>query len=173
VGKSVPVSVRISPEAAAYLAALKIEGCHTVSEKIRHLVRDARLSAEAKESLENDRQYIKTALEPFDKKLTKLESLGHSAAFLRFLSEWIPGVMAMFDVVGIQDDFDIETMNRIEESAYDRVLDLVDHLSRQSLTSETANLNPEQMLAGRPALIELLEILGAKSSLEEESEDLK
>lgn len=156
--KSVPVSVRLSPEDSAYLASLKVEGCYTVSEKIRHLVKAARVSAQAKASVEQDVKHIKTMLDPFDKRLTHIEAMGQGAAFVRYLSEWLPGVMAIFDVAGGQD-LSLKDMQEIEAKAFARVLDLIDHLSRQAVTSISQNISPKLMDKGRENLIELLDLL--------------
>ena len=46
-GKSVPFSVRLTSEDAEYVAALQIPGAVTSSDKIRHIISDARKRREA------------------------------------------------------------------------------------------------------------------------------
>lgn len=159
-GRSVPVSVRLSPEDASFLAALEIDGCVTVSQKIRHVVSQARMAAQAKEDVTQDQEVIGQKVEPFRRKIAALEASGQSAVFLRQLCHWLPAVMAMIEVAG-------ETatdLGAIEIKARDKMLDILDHMARQALTEESLNLNSHLFSDMRPNLIEILKILAEREN---------
>ncbi len=160
--KSVPISVRLSIKDAGYLSNLQVEGCTTMSEKVRYIVQSARRADDAKSSVEDEREQLKGSLTPLEAHITHFDARGARSELLNYLISWLPNMMAMLEISGLKKDVTLKDMKKIEAEASDRLLDLIDHLSRQSVTAESVNYDAKLMQRMRAPLTELLELLKAK-----------
>ena len=162
--KSVPLSVRLSREDAAYIAALKAPDAVTMSEKVRHLVSRVRIASERGETFEGVVEQTEDTLAPLKQALDKVEQeQGVRSALLRALIVALPRVLAELEAADVENHPEVVAqLTSLEASAAIRVRDLLDQLARLSVTKSAPCLDADIMrsVLAEP-LIELIEIIKA------------
>ncbi|NVJ97781.1 MAG: hypothetical protein HWE25_06490 [Alphaproteobacteria bacterium] len=164
VAKSVPLSVRLSREDAEYIAGLKAGDAVTMSEKVRYLVKEARLKAERGETFEGVVEQTEDTLAPLKQALDRIEQdEGVRSALLRALIVALPRIMAELEAADVDGDPPVlESLTSLEAGAARRVKDLLDQLARLSVTQEAPTLDPSIMRnAIAEPLVELVDIIKA------------
>jgi uncharacterized protein YecA (UPF0149 family) len=164
--KSVPLSVRLSKEDAAYIAALQAPNAVTMSEKVRHLVSQARMAAQRTETFEGIVEQTEDTLAPLKRALDKLEKdPGVRSGLLRALIAALPKTLAELEAVSVAANLDdeppvVQRLTDLEASAARRVADLLDQIARLTVTTEAPCLDPS-VLRNTIAdpLIELIDII--------------
>lgn len=158
--KLIPVSVRLTPEDAAYLNSLKIDSAYTVSQKVRFLIGQARGQSDAKQSFEKDVVEVRKSLAPLETKLGKLSSDGSRSHLLRMLLNWTPEMTALLEVTGESvGELDSHSIEKIEGHARDMLLDLIDQMTRLSMTEDSISLDPGVATPMRKPLQQLLQLI--------------
>lgn len=165
--KTVPLSVRLSGEDAAYIASLKAGDAVTMSEKVRFLVSRARLMAEQGESYEGVVEQTEDTLAPLKSVLDSIESeFDARSQLLRILIFALPRMLAELETVyleppkGKAQKQDLEKLTKLEAKAASSVEKLLDQLARLSVTEKSPCFDPavmKEMLAG--SLVELVELI--------------
>ena len=160
--KAVPLSVRLSKEDAEYIASLKAPDAVTMSEKVRYLVRHARISAERHETFEGVVEETEDTLAPLKRALDKIEE-DHfvRSGLLRALITSLPRILAELEAADVDGDPPVlESLTTLEAGAAKRVKDLLDQLARLAVTSEAPCLDPQviQKEISKP-LVELTELI--------------
>lgn len=166
VAKSVPLSVRLSREDAAFIAALQSADAVTMSEKVRALVSKARLEAERGDTFEGVVEQTEDTLAPLKHALDKIEQdKGVRSALLRALIVALPRILAELEAADVDGDPPVlESLSALERSTARRIKDLLDQLARLAVTTEAPCLNPTIMRDEIAVpLIELLEIMIASN----------
>jgi len=93
--KSVPLSVRLSQEDAAFIAGLKAPDAVTMSEKVRYLVGAERIRSEQAETFEGVHDQVAEMVNPLMQKLRLMErSTGRSLPVLTLIAGWLPKMVA-------------------------------------------------------------------------------
>ena len=164
--KSVPLSVRLSREDAAYIASLKAVDAVTMSEKVRYLVSQARIEAERGETFEGVVEQTEDTLAPLKQALDFLEQeQGQRSALLRSLIVALPRILAELEAADVDGDPPVfESLRDLEASVATRIRDLLDQFARLSVTREAPCLDPSIMRKTTEPLMELLEIIKANPS---------
>ncbi len=144
VAKSVPLSVRLSREDAEFIAGLKAGDAVTMSEKVRALVREARLKAERGDTFEGVVEQTEDTLAPLKQALDRLEQdEGVRSALLRALIVALPRILAELEAADVDGDPPVvESLTALEAGAARRVKDLLDQLARLSVTKKAPTLDP-------------------------------
>tara|TARA_R110002096_G_scaffold422375_1_gene628824 strand:- start:1231 stop:1761 length:531 start_codon:yes stop_codon:yes gene_type:complete len=165
--KTVPLSVRLSGEDAAYIASLKAGDAITMSEKVRFLVARARLTAEQGESYEGVVEQAEDTLAPLKHVLDSVETeYGARSSLLRALIFSLPRMLAELETayleqsIGKAQKYDVEKLTALEAKAANSVKNLLDQLARLSVTEEAPCLDPAIMrkfLAG--PVVELVRLI--------------
>ena len=157
--KSVPLSVRLSKEDAEYIASLQAPDAVTMSEKVRWLVRDARITAARGETFEGVVEQTEDTLAPLKHALDKLEEEQFvRSGLLRALIATLPRILAELEAADVDGDPPVlESLTDLEAGAAKRVRDLLDQLARLSVTGEAPCLDPGVM--GREIAAPLVEIV--------------
>ena len=162
--KSVPLSVRLSREDAAYIASLEATDAVTMSEKVRHLVRQARIAAERGDTFEGVVEQTEDTLAPLKQALDNIEQeYGVRSAFLQALIFALPRILAELEAPDLDGDPPLlESITHLEAGAARRITDLLDQLARLSVTKDAPCLDPSIMrtMLAEP-LAELVEIIKA------------
>ncbi|MDO4694758.1 MAG: hypothetical protein Q4A62_09110 [Eikenella sp.] len=116
----IPLSVRIDQEDADFIAALKIEGAATPSEKIRELLKQARLSHNQAHDyahvLSNMERFLHTAKHQI---LYSEKELGVHSAILARLFELLPDLVAT--AADIAPDIDRHALQQHEHRVMQRI----------------------------------------------------
>jgi len=160
--KSVPLSVRLSKEDAAYIASLKAPDAITMSEKVRHLVREARIAAERGETFAGVVEQTEDTLAPLKHALDRIEQKqGGRSGLLRALIVALPRILAELEAADVDGDPPIlESLTSLEADAAGRVKDLLDQLARLCVTKQAPCLDPHIMRKKiADPLVELVELI--------------
>lgn len=165
--KSVPLSVRLSKEDAEYIASLKAPDAVTMSEKVRYLVQEARISAARHETFEGVVEQTEDTLAPLKYALDKLEEDQFvRSGLLRALIASLPRIMAELEAADVDGDPPVlESLTDLEAGAARRVKDLLDQLARLAVTGEAPCLDPDVIRReiAKP-LVEIVDIVKANGA---------
>lgn len=142
--KTVPLSVRLSKEDAEYIASLEAPDAVTMSEKVRYLVRQARISAARHETFEGVVEETEDTLAPLKHALDKIEEDQFvRSGLLRALIASLPRILAELEAADVDGDPPVlESLTTLEKGAAKRVKDLLDQLARLAVTTGAPCLDP-------------------------------
>lgn len=125
--KTVPLSVRVSDDDAAFLAAFEVSGAVTPSEKLRALLQQARQRAEGLEDEREGADAYKMAVRPAERRVRTAETaVGARSDLARKLYDRVPELMATLaagpqgkpgraDLVQFEDRLAIQAYALVEE----------------------------------------------------------
>lgn len=161
--KTVPISVRITQEDAEFIARLKIDDAITPSDKIRALIRDARLQhgrqrgyegqlAQALDELRGVMQQVKTQ---------ERESHTHSELVNVFL-DWLAEAFAYTAAVDINTAKEKTALPQLEEGIADRCFRLLEALARMGVTSRAPCYDKDIISKGFQPLAELTRLVNQR-----------
>lgn len=158
--KSVPLSVRLPQQDAEFIAALKAGDAVTMSEKVRHLVGEARRLADEGSSFEGVVKHTTEVLGPLARALDAIEKHdSENSQLLRAFLQWLPGLLATLETVDFEDETPIkDQLTEIEGKAAKRTQDFLDQLARLAVTTEAPCLNKQIMRRTLQPLTELIEL---------------
>ncbi len=134
----IPISVRISQEDSDFISNLQIEGAHTPSEKIRELLKQARLAHETVHdydaALTHSEQFLQGARHQW---LLLEKSLGVHSPILARAFELVPDLVASLGDV-LPDEADINTLKQHEKQVLWRIIRLMDGVLQLAITGKGA-----------------------------------
>ncbi|NKB60099.1 MAG: hypothetical protein GKS00_27625 [Alphaproteobacteria bacterium] len=161
-GKSVSLSVRLSPEEAAFLATYKSEGATTLSEKLRAIISEARQRRAGSESYAECLGFTEELLAPSMHRLREAESAEgmHSELLLNFV-HWLPDIVAtsMVNVPEAADADAAERLEKLEAAIAKRIFVLIEQVLRLGVTGESPCYDPAIIAQRMPAIIKLNDII--------------
>lgn len=163
-GKSIPISVRISDDDAAFLASLQIAGAATPSEKIRALIARARDDAEGGDSYEATLARLRAWMEPAAQRLRAREMASRQRSELIADTQyWLPDLMA-FLAAGPEpaprkgDD----GLVAFEAGVADRIFRFIEAVLRLAVTEKAPCYDPGVVSAGMAGTLELTGVVSAR-----------
>lgn len=137
-GNRIPVSVRISQEDADFIAGLNIEGANTPSEKIRELLKQARLAHTQTRSyasaLNAQEQFFQTARRDV---LYAEKHYGVHSHILARVFELLPDLNATL-AADLPADADFEALKQYEREIMWRIVRLTDGVLQLAVTGRGA-----------------------------------
>ena len=156
--KTTPISVRITPQDAEFLATLKIDEAVTPSEKIRALLRQAREGEVRERELSTSRGMARGVLEPIleQVKLVELEKETHSE-LVALLGEWLTDLLA-FLATQVPEEVELD-VEALEAALTQRVFRLFAAVARLGITREAPCYDPTVIERHLPPLFEVLDII--------------
>ncbi|WP_320144669.1 hypothetical protein [uncultured Cohaesibacter sp.] len=155
-GKSVPFSVRLTSEDAEYVAALQIPGAVTSSDKIRHIISDARKRREAQTSFSELVHRFEDEFKPTVDHLREWErDTEVESEFLHFIADWLSPMCAEF-ACGPQSEDDLPSFEaRIVRQAYK----LIEQTVRMAITNDAHCYDPSIIRDGSQRTVELAKMI--------------
>ena len=160
-GKTVPISVRLTPEDAAFIAQLNVEGAHTPSEKMRAIVVDARQRKLGTEGYPESLKLAQEMLAPTLRiiRTAELEYGMHSELISR-LGEWIPEAYAYLVASnGPDTKLDAEALKEIERALAQRVFVLVQSVLQMAVTRSSPVYDAHVVSEGVQPALELAQVI--------------
>lgn len=134
----IPISVRISQEDADFIANLNLEGANTPSDKIRELLKEARLahtsSLDYQSALVKCENFIQTAKHDV---LIREKQLGIHSPILARAFELVPDLMATL-ATKLPEETDITTLKQYERELMWRLVRLMDGILQLAITGKAA-----------------------------------
>ena len=162
--KSTPFSVRLLPEDADFIASLEMDDAITPSDKIRSIIRDARLKYESGSDYASGLKNAREALRPITQavKALELEEKQHSelvAAFLDWVAEAYAYAAAARQIDGKNGKIDAK---QLEADIVDRCFRLFELIARMGVTSKAPCYNKEIINAHFESLEELIQLINTR-----------
>ena len=160
--KSVPLSVRVSPEDADFIAGMEIPGAETPSEKVRALLADARKREQGFTDYSSCLGMVQEMLAPTLQHLREAEHRErvHSELVLE-LAQWMPEAMAFLLTDLVQADGDRATLQAFEEGVAERLFRLIENVIRMNVTTECRGYDPEIVSRHLERILDLAEVIRA------------
>lgn len=132
----IPVSVRISQEEADFIATLQIDGANTPSEKIRELLRQARLAHEQHQDYSHALDAMERFLHTARHRILHAEKeLGIHSTVLARLFELLPDLMAT-TAADIGEAPDAAALKAYEREMMWRIVRLTDAVLQLAVTGK-------------------------------------
>lgn len=171
-GKSIPISVRITPEDASFLAQLTIEGATTSSEKIRGLIAQARNQQSSRRTYPESVAHLRTTSANTQKALDEAERrLDVHSELLHRIIDWLPEAMARLNSAWTQEtngagsEPQLADLERLERHLVDRVMRLFEGLMRMAVTTSCPAYDTKVIDERLGTVIELVEIIRQRREL--------
>lgn len=164
-GKSIPISVRITPDDASFLAQLEMEGAATPSEKVRGLIIQARRHDSSRQTyLERvalQREAVSATQRTVDEAERRIDV--HSDLVHRLL-DWLPDAMARLTTGWSEGEGEPELADlvRLERDLTDRVIRLLEAVLRMGVTSSCQAYDPKVVNDRLDPVLELAELIQAR-----------
>jgi hypothetical protein len=164
--KTVPLSVRVSDDDAAFLASLEIAGAATPSEKLRAILAQARLRAEGVEDEIEAAQNFKDFLRPAERRVRQAEArAGLRSDLARKLHDRLPDLMASL-AGGVSGRAGKAELAQFEDRLSIQAFALAEELLELGLASENRVYDPERLkrrMAPAVAILERLKLARAEA----------
>lgn len=139
------ISVRISDEDLAFLEKLQIDDAQTPSEKMRFIIRQAKLREAGNYSYNAALTVMRELLEPVAGKIRQLERTEQSHSELVIHTyHWLKEITAyMLSGIDQEDDVsEILDLPTLEANVLDRLLRNMEHVLRLAVTETSPCYNP-------------------------------
>ncbi|WP_144392314.1 hypothetical protein [Pleionea sediminis] len=161
-GRTVPLSVRVSPEDAEFLASFEMEGADTPSEKLRALISEARKRQDSMSGFSEAQMELRRTIQPLMEKIQDHEAAHETYSQLLHLGlEWIPEAMAelVAQRFRITKDASEEEMIQLERRVTDRVFRLIEGFLRLAVTQDCEGYDPQVIKKRLPRVQQLIELV--------------
>lgn len=185
-GKSIPLSVRLTPEDSTFLQGLSIADATTPSDKLRALIKEARHRREGVRNYAEALTFFEELLSDTAHRLREAEaSQGVHSELLVQTASWLPDIMAYLMVraseIGLETigetigetggeagGTDVEAkLKRLENGVADRVFALIQQVLRLGVTSRNPCYDSTAITSRVEPIIELSELLRIMASRKE------
>lgn len=139
-GKSVTLSVRLTPDDAAFLAEFSAPGATTLSEKIRAVIGEARQRRAGGSGYADCLAFLDGVLAPPLHRLREVETrAGMHSELLFQVGRWLPD-MAAYVTANVPDGDEKNLKKRLDElenGAADRIFSLIEQVLRLGVTGQS------------------------------------
>ena len=160
--KTIPMSVRVSPEDAEFISRLEIGDAITPSDKIRALLQESRKRQEGFRDLAGCVAMVSEMLAPVSTQLLELESQEriHSELVLK-LKQWIPETTGfLLTHLARRSDLDPrDSLEELERQLADRIFLLIEDVFRMGVTRECRGYDPAVIRDRIAPVLELAELI--------------
>ena len=166
--KSVPLSVRVSPDDADFIENIEIEGAATPSEKVRALLADARKRQQGFSDYPSCLSMVQEMLSPTLQRLRSAEHRErvHSELVLE-LTQWMPEALAFLLTTLDDTEQDREVLQAFEEGVAERLFRLIENVLRMNVTRTCRGYDPEVVARRMGPVFELVRVIEARPPDEE------
>lgn len=173
-GRSIPLSVRISADDAAFLASFDANGAATLSDKVRSLISEAKQRRLGEDDYSQSLAFIQETLASSIARLRSLESKNelHSALLAQFV-HWIPDIIAYW-MAGVPKENDpdaVETLVELESAMANRIFNLIESVLRLGVLPTSRCYTPEIIAQHLVPVLELADIISHTPTSSKETID--
>lgn len=158
--RSVPLSVRVSDDDAAFLAAFEAPGATTPSEKLRAILAAARRRHLGARDFTDCAVLIEDMLRPAERRLRDAQrQAGRRSDFVFKLYEHMPEIMAEMIAASPTTDDGIDGLKRFEVALADQVFAVIEEILDLGLTSRSRSYDPDLIKDRLSPVLEIVELL--------------
>jgi hypothetical protein len=157
--KSVPLSVRVSPDDARFISQIDIAGAATPSDKVRALLADARKRREGFSDYPSCLGMVQEMLAPTLQRLRAAEHREkvHSELVLE-LTQWMPEALA-FLLTDLPEEGDRNELQAFEDGVAERLFRLIENVIRMNVTRKCRGYDPNVVASRMGPVIELVQVI--------------
>ena len=167
----IPLSVRISQDDAAFLAGLAVTGATSPSDKLRALIRDARLRHEGCHGYGECFAIQQQSWAPFIQRLREAEmAAGIHSELLIQLTHWLADIKAFLMASETESDSEA-ALRSMESAAADRVFTLFELILRMAVTKSNPCYDPSAINKRLGPILELSNLIQSSGNKEREKND--
>ncbi|MDJ0951239.1 MAG: hypothetical protein QNJ94_20195 [Alphaproteobacteria bacterium] len=158
--RSVPISVRVSDEDAAFLARYEAPGARTPSDKIRAIIASARRRYEGSKDFTDFSELMREMVRPSERAVREAQrQAGVRSDFVFRLYERLPEMIAEL-VAGAPDERALpEELRKFEGELADQVFLLFEEVLDLGLTTKSRSYDPNLMKARLEPILEIVELI--------------
>jgi len=163
--RSIPISVRITPEDAEFIAAMDVAGASTPSDKVRAVLGEARRRRMESRDYPGCLAMLQEMLSPALRNLRQAElDHGMHSELVALLGEWLPEVMAVLiaSAAEVGPAETEESLHEVEAAVADRVFRLIDAVLRLGITRTCRGYDPEVISSRLGSALELAQVARAQ-----------
>ena len=145
-GKPITMSVRLSPEDAAFLAGFNAPDATTPSDKLRAIIREARQSRSHGQEYPERLAFLEDLLASSIRGLRETEAkTGRHSELVLQTAHWLPDLMAyLMSNVPVAETNDVEIgLKNLEAGIADRVFAFMEQVFRLGVTGKSPTYDPE------------------------------
>lgn len=154
------VGVRFPISDIEWLASLQIKGAVTPSDKIRHIVAEARRQEAGATDLETSLVWAQDLLAPFNARIRREELLkGEHSDLLALVGEWLPQALAL--CLARSGDTGEKNLFLRERALTKSCFQLSEGLLRLGVSTQAACYDPDIINRFLPRILELAHIITA------------
>lgn len=160
-GKTIPISARLTPDDAEFIARLEVEGATTPSEKLRAIIVDARQRYDGTEDFIGSLKLVEEMLAPTLRiiRASEYERHMHSELVTR-MADWVPECMAyLLASNGTSKELSAEQLMEIEEELLARVLVLMQSVLQMAVTRSSSCYEPTRIDRAIGPMLELVQVI--------------
>ena len=160
--KTVPLSVRVSPDDAEFIARMRIDEATTPSEKLRALLRAERRRREGYHDYRRVLGLTRETLGPAVERLQTAEAeLGIHSELCHLVADWVPDLFAtlLTGLADVPEDERPAALADLEQALADRVFRLTEAVLRLGVTREVRGCDPEVVQKRIAPLLDLIEVI--------------
>lgn len=170
--KSVPLSVRLNDEEAAFLSAFDAPGAVTPSEKIRAILEEARARQMGVRDYAGCAAMMEDLLRP---SLTRIRRAQRQADirsdFALRMFEKLPELLAELVVATPEDDAGTEQLTKFEAELADQVFALIEEVIDMGLTSRSRTYDPGLIRERMVPILEICAMMAERRNQERKKDD--
>lgn len=159
--KTVPISVRLTPNDAEFIAQMNVEGASTPSDKLRAIIVDARRRKLGTQDYSSSLKLTQDMAAPTLRIIRASEHTHrlHSELISR-LGDWLPECLAyLIASNGADTELDEKHLEDIEQGLAQRVFVLMQSVLQMAVTKRGPVYNPEVVHDGVQPVLDLAEVI--------------
>ena len=161
--KSVPISVRISDDDAAFLARYEAPGANTPSEKLRAILASARERHEGARDFAGCANLVANMLRPAIEDVRRSQrKVGMRSDFVSRLYERLPELLGEMMVAAPEAGNEREALLDLEAVLADQIFSLFEEILDMGLTSRSRSYDPALVRERLSPALEILDLIKLK-----------
>ncbi|MEM8988354.1 MAG: hypothetical protein AAGC95_16685 [Pseudomonadota bacterium] len=158
--RSVPLSVRVSDDDAAFLAKFEAPEAKTPSEKLRAILAAARRRHEGAKDFPGCVETVEDMLRPSLHRLREANRVsGQRSDFVMKLYDRLPEIVAELMTADIDAEAGQGALRRFEKDLADQVFSLIEEILDLGLTSRSRSYDPDLLKGRLSPILEILELI--------------
>lgn len=158
--KTIPLSFRMSQKDAEFLAGLQVDDAVTLSEKVRYIIKSARLEHQQVADYEHYLKSMSDVLRTLNAqiKLAEMDIEKHSE-IVAYFTEWSVESFAFIASMQQEKSLDEKMLRHLEDGILKRIFRLFEIISRMGVTSVAPCYDEKNINKNFKSIIELIELI--------------
>jgi hypothetical protein len=158
--KSIPISVRLSDDDVAFLAAYEVQGARTPSDKMREILKAAREREEGVQDVTSCEDLLRSMVRPAEKGLRQLQrETGIRSDFVMKLYERLPEMMAELIASAPGAEKSQQDLVKFEAALSAELFSVIEEIFDLGLTSPSRTYDPALMEKRLGPILEVARLL--------------